>query len=256
MSPRSTLELNEIGFCNLSTNAPVAFDPYAKNHETGAFILIDRYTNETAGAGMIAFALRRATNIDWQALNRRAPRERAGKRASSRDPVVHRALRLRQVDDRQPLDRKLIELGRHTMLLDGDNVRHGLNRDLGFTDTDRVENIRRVGEVARAYGRGRAHRHHRLHLAVPRRPPNGARDRLPHDFIEVFVDTPLALLAPRPERALRPGAGRRDPELHRHRQSPTRRRRRRSCGWRRSAPTPTCLADRIVEELRRRGVIG
>ncbi|HEU0155654.1 MAG TPA: sulfate adenylyltransferase subunit CysN, partial [Stellaceae bacterium] len=144
-----TLGLNEIGFCNLSTTVPVAFDPYTVNRDTGAFILIDRFTNATAGAGLIAFGLRRASNIHWQALTV-GRNERAALKEQM--PAVLWLTGLSGAGKSTIADlveKKLLARGRHTMLLDGDNVRHGLNRDLGFTDADRVENIRRVGEVAR-----------------------------------------------------------------------------------------------------------
>jgi bifunctional enzyme CysN/CysC len=185
------LELNEIGSCNLSTAQPIAFDPYAANRETGGFILIDRFTNETAGAGMIDFALRRASNIHIQALSIGADDRAAlkaqhpavlwftGLSGSGKSTIANR------------VEQKLLRLGGHTMLLDGDNVRHGLNRDLGFTDTDRVENIRRLGEVAKLMADAglivicafispfRADRLMAREIATP------------HNFIEVFVDTPL-----------------------------------------------------------------
>jgi bifunctional enzyme CysN/CysC len=185
------LEFNEIGFCNLSTGARLAFDPYEVNRETGAFILIDRYTNETAGAGMIAFALYRAGNIQWQALTV-SPEDRAGRKGQKAAIVWFTGLSgsgKSTIANR--LEQKLLDRGCHTMLLDGDNVRHGLNRDLGFTDTDRVENIRRLGEVARLMSDAglivicafispfRADRAMAREIAPP------------HPFIEVFVDTPL-----------------------------------------------------------------
>ena len=186
-----TLGLNEIGFCNLSTAAPVAFDPYAANRDTGAFILIDRFTNETAGAGMIAFGLRRASNIHWQALT-----VGRGQRAALKEqsPAVLWLTGLSGAGKSTIADiieKKLLAAGRHTMLLDGDNVRHGLNRDLGFTDADRVENIRRVGEVARLMTEAglivicsfispfRGERRMARELAAPTA------------FLEIFVDTPL-----------------------------------------------------------------
>ena len=144
-----TLELNEIGVCNLSLSKAISFDPYKENRATGNFILIDRMTNATVGAGMIDFALRRATNIHWQALD-----VDKGSRSAMKNqkPCVLWFTGLSGAGKStiaNMVEKKLHSLGKHTYLLDGDNVRHGLNRDLGFTDADRVENIRRVAETAK-----------------------------------------------------------------------------------------------------------
>jgi bifunctional enzyme CysN/CysC len=186
-----TLGLNEIGFCNLSTASALAFDPYTASRETGGFILIDRFTNETAGAGMIDFALRRASNIHVQAMSV-SPAERAG--VKGQKPAVLWFTGLSGAGKStiaNLVEQKLVAQGCHTMLLDGDNVRHGLNRDLGFTDTDRVENIRRLGEVAKLMSDAglivicafispfRADRQMAREIAAP------------HSFIEVFVDTSI-----------------------------------------------------------------
>jgi len=143
------LELNEIGICNLSLAAPIAFDPYAENKDLGGFILIDRISNRTIGAGMLHFALRRSQNIHWQAMDiDKAVRAKAkgqkarvlwftGLSGAGKSTIANL------------VDKKLHALGRHAYLLDGDNVRHGLCRDLGFTEADRIENIRRVAETAK-----------------------------------------------------------------------------------------------------------
>jgi bifunctional enzyme CysN/CysC len=187
-----SLGLNDIGFCNLSTAAPVAFDAYADNRDTGAFILIDRLTNETAGAGMIAFGLRRASNIHWQALTVGRD-ERAALKGQA--PAVLWLTGLSGAGKSTIADlveKQLLAAGRHTMLLDGDNVRHGLNRDLGFTDVDRVENVRRVGEVAKLMAEAG------LIVICSFISPFRAERRMvreliePAAFLEIFVDTPIA----------------------------------------------------------------
>src|SRR6185312_11334843 len=144
-----TLALNEVGVCNIAAAAPVVFDPYTENRDTGAFILIDRYTNETVAAGMISFALRRATNVHLQNIT-------VGK--EERSALMHHRPAVLWFTGLSGAGKStianLVEVGLHargvhTVMLDGDNVRHGLNKDLGFTEADRVENIRRIGEVAR-----------------------------------------------------------------------------------------------------------
>ena len=144
-----TLKLNEVALVNFALQEPVAFDPYADNHEMGAFIVIDRVSNLTLGAGMVDHGLRRATNVHWQALDVNKA-TRAG--AKGQKPVVLWFTGLSGAGKStiaNLVEKKLLSLTHHTYLLDGDNVRHGLNKDLGFTDADRVENIRRVAEVSK-----------------------------------------------------------------------------------------------------------
>lgn len=197
-----TLGLNEVGVTTLSLSAPIAFDPYGDNRTTGSFILIDKISNETVGVGMLDYALRRASNVVWQ------------------DMDVNKSTRAAQKNQKPALlwftglsgsgkstianlvEKKLLDLGRHTYTLDGDNVRHGLNRDLGFTKEDRVENIRRIGEVAKLMVDAglitmasfispyRAERHM-------------ARGLLSEgEFIEIYVNTPLEVAEKRDVKGL------------------------------------------------------
>jgi bifunctional enzyme CysN/CysC len=186
------LELNEIGVVNLSLDRPIAFDAYAENRDTGGFILIDRLSNATAGAGLMHFALRRAHNIHWQALDVNRQSRAAAK---GQKPAVLWFTGLSGAGKStiaNLVEKRLHGMGRHTYLLDGDNVRHGLNRDLGFTDCDRVENIRRVAEVSRLMADAG------LIVLVSFISPFRAERRMARDlmgegeFFEVFVDTPLA----------------------------------------------------------------
>jgi bifunctional enzyme CysN/CysC len=186
-----TLELNEVGVCNFATSQPIAFDPYQDNRATGNFVLIDRQTNGTIGAGMIDFSLRRAQNVRWQALEidkmARAQQKHqkpcvlwfTGLSGSGKSTVANL------------VEKRLHDLGRHTYTLDGDNVRHGLNHDLGFTDADRVENIRRVGEVSKLLVDAGV-----IALVSFISPFKSerrmARELVEEDeFIEVFISTPL-----------------------------------------------------------------
>ena len=197
-----TLELNEIGVCNMSAARPLPFDPYSANRETGAFILIDRFSNETVAAGMINFALRRATNVHLQnlvvskakrsSLNHHRPAvlwftglPGAGK--STIANLVEAGLNAR---------------GIHTIMLDGDNIRHGLNRDLGFTSADRVENIRRIGEVAKLMTEAGL-----VVLCAFISPFRAERQSVRElldagEFIEIFVDTPLDVCIARDAKGL------------------------------------------------------
>ena len=144
-----TLELNAIGVANLSTDRPLVFEPYDRSRELGGFILIDKISNATVGAGLLHFALRRASNVHWQAIEISRDAHAAQKNQRPRVLWFTGLSGAGKSTIANLVERRLHAMGRHTFLLDGDNVRHGLNKDLGFTDADRVENIRRVGEVAR-----------------------------------------------------------------------------------------------------------
>ncbi len=197
-----TLALNEIGVCNLGLDRAVAFDPYAVNRDMGGFILIDRLSNHTVGAGMLHFALRRAHNIHLQAFDV----DKAARAALlGQKPAVLWFTGLSgsgKSTIANLVTKKLYAMGRHTYLLDGDNVRHGLNRDLGFTDVDRVENIRRVAEVARLMADAG------LIVITSFISPFSAERQLarnllePGEFIEVFVDVPLEVAESRDVKGL------------------------------------------------------
>jgi bifunctional enzyme CysN/CysC len=149
--PARKLDINEFGFCNIGLSQPIVFDPYPVSRDMGGFILIDRLSNATVAAGMISFGLRRATNIQWQALS---IDKQARADLKHQRPCVLWFTGLSGAGKStiaDLVDKKLHHRGRHTYVLDGDNVRHGLNKDLGFTDADRVENIRRVAETARLF---------------------------------------------------------------------------------------------------------
>jgi bifunctional enzyme CysN/CysC len=196
------LELNEIGLVNLNLDQPLAFDPYLRNRDTGGFILIDRINNNTVGAGMLQAALRPAEDVHWQALdvdrgNRSVLKNQkacvlwfTGLSGAGKSTVANL------------VEKQLFGMGRHTYLLDGDNIRHGLNRDLGFTDADRVENIRRVGEVARLMTDAG------LIVLVSFISPFRSERRLARsllgagEFFEIYVDTPLEVAEARDPKGL------------------------------------------------------
>jgi bifunctional enzyme CysN/CysC len=196
------LDLNEIGVCNISTDAPLAFEPYAESRDLGGFILIDRITNRTVGAGMIRFALRRSQNVHWQALDVDRAARAALKGHRGRVIWLTGLSGSGKSTIANMVEKKLHAMGRHTYLLDGDNIRHGLNRDLGFTDEDRVENIRRVAEVARLMAD--AGLIVLVSFISPFRAERAlARGLMPEgDFVEVFVDTPLAVAEQRDVKGL------------------------------------------------------
>jgi bifunctional enzyme CysN/CysC len=186
-----TLELNDVGICNLSLDHPMSFEPYQDNRHTGSFILIDRYTNATIAAGLVDFALRRADNIHWQSVD---IHKDARAQLKGQKPFVLWFTGLSGAGKSSIanlVEKKLHSLGRHTYLLDGDNVRHGLNRDLGFTDADRVENIRRVSETAKLMIDAG------LIVLVSFISPFRSEREMARlmvedgEFLEVFIDTPL-----------------------------------------------------------------
>ena len=188
-----TLKLNEVGICNISLDHPISFDPYRDNRQTGSFILIDHYTNATIAAGVIDFALRRADNIHWQSVEIHKDARAALK---GQKPFILWFTGLSGAGKStvaNMVEKKLHSLGRHTYLLDGDNVRHGLNRDLGFTDVDRVENIRRVGETAKLMVDAG------LIVLVSFISPFRSEREMARmlvdegEFLEVFIDTPLEI---------------------------------------------------------------
>lgn len=197
-----TLQLNEVGFCNFSTTAPIAFDAYADSREGGGFIVIDRFTNGTVGAGMIDFGLRRATNVHLQALD---VDKEARAQLKGQKPAILWFTGLSgsgKSTIANIVERKLHHMGQHTYVLDGDNVRHGLNRDLGFTDADRVENIRRVAEAAKLFVD--AGMIVLVSFISPFRSERRvARELVARDeFLEVFIDTPIEVCMARDPKGL------------------------------------------------------
>lgn len=194
--------MNEVGVCNISTQAPIVFDAYKDNRATGNFVFVDRATNATVGAGMIDFPLRRADNVHWQATD---VNKAARSTMKSQRPAVLWFTGLSgsgKSTIANALDRLLHARGKHTYMLDGDNVRHGLNRDLGFTEADRVENIRRVAEVAKLMADAGL-----IVLVSFISPFRGERQMARElmeegEFIEIFVDTPLEECARRDPKGL------------------------------------------------------
>ena len=186
------LELNEVAVCNLHLDQPIAFAPYADNKVLGGFILIDRQSNATVAAGTLDFALRRAGNIHWQHLDVDKASRARSKHQSPRCLWFTGLSGAGKSTIANLVDKKLLAMGRHAYVLDGDNVRHGLNKDLGFTDEDRVENIRRVAEVAKLMVDAGL-----IVLVSFISPFRAERDMARSlfdagEFLEVFVDTPLA----------------------------------------------------------------
>ena len=201
-SAAKTLELNSIGVANITTDRAIPFAPYTENRELGGFILIDKITNATVAAGLINFALRRAQNIHWQATDINRDHHANLK---NQKPMVLWLTGLSgsgKSTIANAIEKKLAQMNRHTFLLDGDNVRHGLNKDLGFTEADRIENIRRVGEVARLMTDAGL-----IVITAFISPFRAEREMVrqmmqPGEFIEVFIDTPLHIAEQRDVKGL------------------------------------------------------
>jgi bifunctional enzyme CysN/CysC len=200
--PARQLGTNEIGICNVSVDRNIPFDPFELNREMGGFILIDLDSNETAGAGLIHFALRRAHNVHWQALD---VDRNARAAIKAQRPAILWFTGLSGAGKStiaNLVEKRLISMGRHTVLLDGDNIRHGLNRDLGFATADRVENIRRVAEVARLMTDAGL-----IVIVAFISPFRHERDMArslsePGEFFEIFVDAPLSVAEQRDPKGL------------------------------------------------------
>ncbi len=200
--PAKVLDMNEIGVCNISLSSRIAFDPYDDDPVMGGFVIVDRMTNNTVGMGLIDFALRRADNIHWQSMDvtkqsraeQKSQRPRliwfTGLSGSGKSSIAN------------ILEKKLQAMGRHTITLDGDNIRHGLNRDLGFTKADRVENIRRVGETSKLMVEAGliCISSFISPFASEREMVRGMMDE--GEFVEVFVDTPLEVCEQRDVKGL------------------------------------------------------
>jgi bifunctional enzyme CysN/CysC len=250
------LELNEIGVCEIEVDRPIVFEPYVDSRDLGGFILIDRLSNNTVAAGLLHFALRRSQNVHWQALDvtKAARATQKGQRAcvlwltglsgAGKSTIANL------------IEKKLLALGRHTYLLDGDNVRHGLNKDLGFTEQDRVENIRRVAEVARLMVDAG------LIVLVSFISPFRA-ERLtaralfePDEFIEVYVDAPLAVAEARDPKGLYRKARRGELRNFTGIDSPYEPPEAAEIRIDTTSMTPEMAADRIVAYLAGAGMLG
>ena len=200
--PAKTLQLNEIGVCNISLDKRIAYDSYDNNQTLGGFIVIDRLSNNTVGMGLIDFALRRSENIHWQKMDV-SKESRAEQKSQTPKIIWFTGLSgSGKSSIANILEKKLQALGKHTITLDGDNMRHGLNRDLGFTAADRVENIRRVGEVAKLMVNSG------LICITSFISPFESERKMArslvseNEFIEVFIDTPLSVCEERDVKGL------------------------------------------------------
>jgi bifunctional enzyme CysN/CysC len=249
------LHRDEVAFVNVATNEPIGFAPYEENNVAGGFILIDRHNNATVAAGMIRFALRRAANTYFQSfeVNKTARAQLHGQK-----PVLLWFTGLSGAGKStiaNNLERKLHSLGKRTFVLDGDNVRHGLNRDLGFTEADRVENIRRVAEVAKLFVEAG------LITIVSFISPFRAEREMarglmgPDEFIEIFVDTPLEICEQRDPKGLYRKARRGELRNFTGLDSPYERPETPELVLESFKQQPEDLADHVITFLQRRGVL-
>ena len=251
----SKLELNEIGVVNMELDRAIPFDSYKVNRDTGGFILIDRLTNDTVGAGMLHFALRRAQNVHWQAMD---VNKAARSNLKGQKPCLLWYTGLSGAGKStiaNLVDKRLHSMGKHTYLLDGDNVRHGLNKDLGFTAADRVENIRRIAEVAKLMVDAglivstafispfRAEREMARYLI-----PSG-------EFIEIFVDTPLTIAEQRDPKGLYKKARRGELKNFTGIDSPYETPENPELWLDTTALTPEAAAEKVVAFLQQRGAL-
>jgi bifunctional enzyme CysN/CysC len=250
------LELNDIGLCNLNLDRQIAFDAFAENRTTGSYILIDRLTNSTVAAGTLNFALRRSQNIHMQAVDVDKQRRSELKKQKSCVVWFTGLSGSGKSTIANIVERKLTEQGRHTYLLDGDNVRHGLNKDLGFTDTDRVENIRRIGEVSRLMvDSGLIVLTAFISPFIAER--KMARDLLEEgEFLEVYVETPLNVAEERDPKGLYKKARRGELKNFTGIDSPYERPESPEILVDTSNNSAEQCAEKVISILKQRGVIG
>jgi bifunctional enzyme CysN/CysC len=249
------LELNDIGVVEMELDQPVVFQPYKENRALGGFILMDRLTNNTVGAGLLHFALRRAENVHWQALD---VTQKVRARQKKQEPCLLWFTGLSGAGKStiaNLVEKRLVSVGRHTYLLDGDNVRHGLNKDLGFTAQDRVENIRRVGEVAKLMVDAG------LIVLASFISPFRSERRMVRDlfktaeFVEVFVDTPLDVAEQRDPKGLYKKARRGELRNFTGIDSPYESPEQPEIRIDTTVMSAQQAADEIIEQLLRRGVL-
>ena len=249
------LHRDEIGFVNVATAEPIGFEPYAENRQTGTFILIDRHSGATVAAGLIRFGLRRAANTYFQSFE---VTKTARAQLNAQKPALLWFTGLSGAGKStiaDQLERKLHALGKHTFVLDGDNVRHGLNRDLGFTEADRVENIRRVAEVAKLFVEAGL-----ITLVSFISPFRAEREMArelvgPGEFIEIFVSTPLETCEQRDPKGLYKKARRGELRNFTGLDSPYEPPEKAELILNARTDSASDLADRVIDFMQQRGML-